>query len=200
MNKKKKVLGIVGSYRKDGVVDKAVSEILHAASRHGADVEKIYLVDKHIRFCTNCRECTQTPGEQRGKCVLDDDMEGMLQTIESAHSIVIGAPVNFNNVTAIMRTFMERCVGFVYWPWGIKKPRIRTPGMGRKVALVSACSAPARMGRTFKGTMDALKYVANILGAHSVGELCIDQVNDAEMVIPPKARSKAARLGRKLAR
>jgi multimeric flavodoxin WrbA len=200
MNKKTKVVGIVGSYRKDGVVDKAVSEILHAASRHGADVEKIYLVDKHIQFCTNCRECTQTPGEERGKCVLNDDMEGMLQTIETAHSIVIGAPVNFNNVTAIMRTFMERCVGFVYWPWGIKKPQIRTPGMGRKVALVSACSAPARMGRTFQGTLTALKYVANILGAHPVGQLCIDQVNDAEMAIPEKARSKAARLGRKLAK
>jgi multimeric flavodoxin WrbA len=200
MNNKKKVVGIVASYRKDGVVDKAITEILSAASGHGAEVEKIYLVDKHIQFCTNCRECMQTPGEERGKCVLNDDMEGMLQTIETAHSIVIGAPVNFNNVTAIMRTFMERCVGFFYWPWGIKKPLMRKPGMGKKVALVSACSAPARMGRTFQGTLGALKYLANILGAHSVGELCIDQVNNADMAIPEKARSKAAQLGRKLAK
>jgi multimeric flavodoxin WrbA len=198
MNNKKKVIGIVGSYRKGGIVDNAISAVLSAASKNGADVEKIYLADKHIKFCTNCRECTQTPGTERGKCILEDDMEGLLQKIEAAHSLVIGAPVNFNNVTAITRTFMERCVGYVYWPWGIKKPQIRTPGMGRKVALVSASSAPARMGKTFKATLSALKYLANILGAHSIGQLCVDQVNEAHMAIPEKILKKAARLGKRL--
>lgn len=199
MNNNKKVIGIVGSYRKGGVVDKAISEILLAASRNGAEVEKVYLVDKHIGFCTNCRECTQTPGEARGRCILVDDMEALLQDIEAADSLVIGSPVNFNNVTAITRTFMERCVGYVYWPWGMKKPLIRTPGLGRKVALVCACSSPGRMGMTFRSTLDALKYLANILGAHSVGELCIDRVNSENMELPYKAQKRAARLGRKLA-
>lgn len=200
MNNNKKVIGIVGSYRKGGVVDKAISEILSAASQNGAEVEKIYLVDKHIRFCTNCRECMQTPGAQRGKCILDDDMEALLLNIESAYSLVIGAPVNFNNITAITRTFMERCVGYVYWPWGIKKPQMRTPGVGRKVVLVSASSAPARMGRTFKDTLKALKYLANMLGAHSIGQLLIDDVKEDDMDIPEKMLKKAALLGRKLAR
>ncbi len=200
MNNNKNVIGIVGSYRKGGVVDKAISEILSAASQNGAEVEKIYLVDKHIKFCTNCRECMQTPGTERGKCILEDDMEALLRDIDTAHGLVIGAPVNFNNVTAITRTFMERCVGYVYWPWGLDKPQIRTPGLGRKVALVSASSAPARMGRTFRSAMDALKYLANILGAHSIGQLRIDQVNTENMDIPENIRNKAARLGRKLAR
>lgn len=200
MDNNKKVIGIVGSYRKGGVVDKAISEILSAASQNGAAVEKIYLVDRHIRFCTNCRECTQTPGAERGKCILDDDMEVLLLNIETAYSLVIGAPVNFNNITAITRTFMERCVGYVYWPWGIKKPQIRTPGVGRKVVLVSASSAPARMGRTFKDTLNALKYLANMLGAHSIGQLLIDEVNEDNMDIPEKMLKKAALLGRKLAR
>jgi len=200
MDNNKKVIGIVGSYRKGGVVDKAISEILSAASQNGAEVEKIYLVDKHIRFCTNCRECTQTPGAERGKCILDDDMEVLLLNIETAYSLVIGAPVNFNNITAITRTFMERCVGYVYWPWGIKKPQIRTPGIGRKVVLVSASSAPARMGRTFKETLNALKYLANMLGGHSIGQLLIDEVNEENMDIPEKMLRKAELLGRKLAR
>jgi multimeric flavodoxin WrbA len=200
MKNNKKVVGIVGSYRKDGVVDKAISEILSAASQNGAEVEKIYLVDKHIKFCTNCRECMQAPGTERGKCIHDDDMEALLHAIDTAHGLVIGAPVNFNNVTAITRTFMERCVGYVYWPWGIKKPQIRTPGVGRKVALVSASSAPARMGRTFSGAINALKYLANILGAHCIGELCIDKVNDKHMDLAEPMLKKATRLGRKLAR
>ncbi len=198
MNNNKKVIGIVGSYRKGGVVDKAVSEILSAAGRNGADTEKIYLVDQRILFCTNCRECTQSPGTERGRCILDDDMEALLLQIEAAYSLVIGSPVNFNNVTAITRTFMERCVGYVYWPWGIKKPQIRKPGTGRKVVLVSASSAPSRMGRTFKDTLNALRYLANILNAHPVGQLLIDGVNQDNMKISDKMLKKAALLGRKL--
>ena len=125
----KRVIGIVGSYRKGGVVDTALSAVLASAAENGAETVKHYLLDKDIKFCTNCRECMQTPGPERGKCVLDDDMEALLQNIETADSLVIGSPVNFNNVTAIMRTFMERCVGHVYWPWGIEKPLARTPGL-----------------------------------------------------------------------
>ena len=199
MNNKKKVIGIVGSYRKGGVVDRTISEVLTAASQNGAEVEKIYLIDKHIEFCTNCRECMQTPGTERGKCVLEDDMESILQDIEAAHSLVIGSPVNFSNVTAITRRFMERCVGFVYWPWESGKPVSRRSGVGKKIVLVSASGAPARMGMTFKGAMDALKYLANILGARPIGQLWVHQVNKEHMDIPEKTLKKAARLGKKLA-
>ena len=196
----KRVIGIVGSYRKGGVVDTALSAVLASAAENGAETVKHYLLDKDIKFCTNCRECMQTPGPERGKCVLDDDMEALLQNIETADSLVIGSPVNFNNVTAIMRTFMERCVGHVYWPWGIEKPLARTPGLGKKVVLISASSAPARMGRTFKDAMNALQYTANILGAHSVGQLCIDRVNKEHMELSGKVLRKAMQLGRKLTR
>lgn len=55
----KKIVGIVGSYRKDGIIDSAVSAILKGAQRRGAETKKIYLVDKDIAFCRNCRKCTQ---------------------------------------------------------------------------------------------------------------------------------------------
>jgi len=195
----KRVIGVVGSYRKGGVVDTALSAVLAGAAENGAETEKHYLVDRNIKFCTNCRECMQTPGQERGTCVLEDDMEALLQTIENADGLVIGSPVNFNNVTAITRTFMERCVGYVHWPWGVDKPLIRTPGIGKKVVLVSASSAPARMGQTFKGAKDALEYLANILVAHCIGHLFIDQVNKERMDLPGKAMKKAVQLGRKLA-
>jgi hypothetical protein len=56
------------------------------------------------------------------------------------------------------------------------------------------------MGRTFKDTLNALKYLANMLGAHSIGQLLIDEVNEDNMDIPEKMLKKAALLGRKLAR
>ncbi|HIP52649.1 MAG TPA: flavodoxin family protein, partial [Chromatiales bacterium] len=63
MTQKKRVMGIVGSYRKGGMIDTAVSEILRAAERDGALVSKVYLLDAHIEYCKNCRKCMQSPGE-----------------------------------------------------------------------------------------------------------------------------------------
>ncbi|MEM8613278.1 MAG: NAD(P)H-dependent oxidoreductase [Cyanobacteria bacterium P01_H01_bin.105] len=65
---KPNIIGIVGSYRKHGTIDTAVSEILEAAAQKGAHTEKIYLQDQHIEFCINCRHCLQTP--DRSECVL----------------------------------------------------------------------------------------------------------------------------------
>ena len=72
MKKNTRVTAIVGSYRKGGIIDSAVDEILAGARKEGALVSKILLIDRHIEFCTNCRTCTQQPGPQRGKCIIDD--------------------------------------------------------------------------------------------------------------------------------
>ena len=200
MSRSNKVIGIVGSYRKDGIVDQAVTEILDAASLEGASAKKVYLVDKHIEFCTNCRECMQVEGSNRGKCVLEDDMEAILQEIESAQGIVIGSPVNFGNVTALMRMFMERSVGYVYWPWEIAEPEIRDSRIRKKAVLVSASGAPAWKRPTFRQASGALKYLTGLLGAHPIGFLWVHKVNKEDMRLPEKAVRKARKLGHKLGR
>ncbi len=65
MNTNQKVVGIVGSYRKNGIIDSAVTEILDAAATEGAETQKIYLQDRHIEFCTNCRVCMEERGSVR---------------------------------------------------------------------------------------------------------------------------------------
>lgn len=105
-----KIIGIVGSYRKGGIIDSAVDAILMAAAEKGAETENIYLIDRHIEFCKNCRKCTQEEGPERGICVQNDDMDAILKKIEEAGGIVIGSPVNFGGVTAVTQRFIERLV------------------------------------------------------------------------------------------
>lgn len=193
------ILALVGSYRKGGHVDTAVSAVLSAAERAGARTDKIYLLDKHIEFCTNCRTCMQEPGRERGKCVLHDDLESLLQTIEAADAYVIGAPVNFYNINALTRRFMERCVGFAYWPWGRGAPKIRQPESRKKCVLVSASGAPAWMARWFTGTYGALKGLARLFGAKPIGCLWIGLVNRQDVALSDEQSTKATTLGRKLA-
>ena len=66
MSQKRKVVALVGSYRKGGIIDTATDEILASAKNVGAEISKVYLLDKHIEFCTNCRTCTQKEGDKRG--------------------------------------------------------------------------------------------------------------------------------------
>ncbi len=198
MSVKKKVIAIVGSYRKEGMIDSAISEILAEVENQNIETKKIYLSDCHIEFCTNCRTCMQPPGKERGKCILDDEMEVILKEIEDTDYLVIGAPVNMNNLNALTRKFMERCVGFGYWPWGSPMPKMRNKKRTKKVVLVSSSAAPAWMGKYFTGALAALKMLAKLLSAKPIGVLWVGLVNEEHMKLPEKSRDKARILARKL--
>ncbi|MDJ0674376.1 MAG: flavodoxin family protein [Calothrix sp. MO_167.B42] len=199
MDTSKKVVGIVGSYRKNGFIDTAIAQILASAEHQGAETQKIYLQDQHIEFCTNCRACMQEPGTQRGKCVLEDDMDGVLQTIESADSLVIGAPVNCGNVNALTRRFLERCACYGYWPWDTPAPKMRNPTIRKKAVLVLSSAAPALMARWLTGALGALKNLAKMLGAKPIGVLWIGLANSQEAELSDKDKKQAQQLGQKLA-
>jgi multimeric flavodoxin WrbA len=130
----KRVTAIVGTYRKGGIVDSAVDEILTAAGEEGAETAKIYLVDRYIEFCRNCRACSQQEGHKRGECPIADDMSAILDEIDRSDAVVLASPVNFGTVTAVMKRFIERLVCYAWWPWG---------GMRRKCVSRGGKSAPS---------------------------------------------------------
>ncbi len=196
----KKILGIVGSYRKNGVVDTLVTEALGAAERCGAITRKIYLVDARIGFCTNCRSCTQKPGVEPGECVLSDEMQAILDEWKSCDALIIGAPVNFFNVTAVMRRFMERLICFSCWPWGRPAPTMRNKVRVKKAVLITATAMPALLGRIFTGAVRALKLTAKTLGAKPVKTIFVGLVaSQPEVALSRGAIRKAQAAGRALA-
>ena len=196
-----KVVAIVGSYRKNGTIDSAVSAILEGARQRGAAVSKIYLLDRHIEFCTNCRACTQESGPRRGKCVQQDDLESVLSEIEAADALVLGAPVNFWNVNALFRRFLERLVGSAYWPWDISQgPELRDKTVTKKAALVTSAAMPGWMIPIGTGAPRALKVAAKLLGAKPVAKLWLGfSAMHPVQPLSASAQEKASRIGRRLA-
>lgn len=191
----KRILGIVGSYRRDGVVDTAVGRLLHTLQSKGHTVSKIHLLDYDLKFCSNCRTCMQQPGETRGRCVIEDDLERLLSEIERADALILGAPTNLGNVNALTRQFMERCAGFAYWPWGEKAPKLRRQSKPSKpVLLVCSSAAPSVIGRLFYGSMGALRTLADILGFRPAGTLWIGLVNRQEVCLSPRTERRIAHL------
>jgi len=199
MNSSNKVTAIVGSYRKGGIIDTAVDAILASAREEGAEVRKIYLKDANIRFCTNCRTCTQEPGDERGQCVIADGMNGILDEIEGSTGIVLGSPMNFGTVTAVMKRFFERLVCFAYWPWETNAPKIRNKSKPRRAVIVASSMAPAWMARPTTQMVGLMKKAAALMGAKTVGVLYVGlAARQQNQRISRKTIEKAQMLGKKL--
>ncbi len=196
----KKVLAINGSYRRGGVTAQALAEALAGAREAGAETETVDLAETDIKFCTNCRACTQAPGGGRAACVLEDGMNAVLDKVDAADGLILAAPVNCFNVTAVTRRFMERLVVYAYWPWGMAAPKYRITVTGKKAALITSSAMPALLGRVFTGAVRALKYTARAVGAKAEGTLFIGLAGMKEHPeLTAGERRRARALGRRLA-
>jgi multimeric flavodoxin WrbA len=198
----KRIVAIIGTYRKGRVIDTAATEVLRGARDGGAQTEAIYLIDKHIEFCTNCRSCTQEANiGRRGKCVLKDDLETILQAVDQADGLVLAAPTNYYNVTAITRRFMERTVGYAYWPWNAKYgPRMRVRP-DKKAVTITSTACPAFVAKiVMPGARKALKIAAGALGARVQSSLFFGMVGGTpDETLPESARNRSYQAGRRLA-
>ena len=194
------ITAIVGSYRKGGTVDTVIDAVLSAAREAGAETTKIYLIDRHIEFCTNCRECTQEQGALRGACPLADDMSCILNGIERSDALVLGSSINFYTVTAVMKKFAERLLCYDYWPWGMLRPKIRNKKRNKLAVIVVSSAAPSIMTRLLTGAVRLMKDAAAMLGFRTIGVLTIGIAATApKMQTSPRILTKARRLGTALA-
>ncbi len=105
MSMKKKVLIVSASPRRNGNSDTLCNQFLKGAVESGHEVEKIFLKDSTINFCTGCGVCNRTH-----KCVQHDDMALLLDKMVNADVIVLATPVYFYTMDGQLKTFIDRTV------------------------------------------------------------------------------------------
>jgi NAD(P)H-dependent FMN reductase len=192
------MVAIVGTYRRGGVIDTAVDEILESARQAGAETQKFLLIDHQLQFCNNCRKCTQKPGEERGACGKMDDLPAILDALDAADVIVLASPMNFGTVTAVMKVFIERLICYAYWPWGADIPRERKRHAGKRAIIVESSAAPAFMARWFGDVGRCLKQAARVLGADRFDRLAIGFASrEPRSILPASILRRAQALGRR---
>lgn len=113
----RRILGVVGSPRKNGNTHILVESILETAHAEGAGTEMLFLKDLNIQECIGCHACWQ--GKE---CMQRDDMNGVYPKIIASDVIVFGTPVYWYGPTALMKGFIDR---FVYFNCAKNRENIR---------------------------------------------------------------------------
>ena len=141
-----KVIGIVGSPRKNGNTELLTKHTLKAISQEGLDTELIRLAGLKIGPCT-----AGMASKKEETCSIKDDLFPIYLRMKEADGIVLASPVYYGSATSLIKGLMER-VGYI--------ARWNGEPFQRKVGgpLVVA----RRSGRTF--TVAQLTFWFQILG------------------------------------
>jgi len=105
----------MGSPHLHGFNRKLIDSALKGAEIEGAAIKRYDLIQCNIQYCRGCMKCIyESHGLQIGKCPLQDDMADILEEYIRADGYILTSPVYDVNVTALMKTFLERKVALFF--------------------------------------------------------------------------------------
>lgn len=147
----KKILVLAGSPRKGGNSDLLCDAFIQGAGEAGHKAEKIYLRDLDIHPCLACYGC-----RGKGKCVMPDSMEALLDKMVEADVIMLATPVYFYSMDGQMKTMIDRTL-----------PRYTEIADKDFYFIATAAAGKRAMERT----MDALQGFTDCLPGASVKKM-----------------------------
>lgn len=173
----RKILIISASPRKNGNSDILCDRFAEGAMKNGNEVEKIWLGDKKLHFCTGCHSCRQ------GSCPHNDDAAAIVGKMLDSDVLVLATPVYFYTMCAQLKTLIDRSV--------MRYPDIREKSFYFLMTMADTEEA------NFTGTIEALKGFAACCSNSTVdGMLCVPGVYEKGDInstpFPEKAFEMAA--------
>ncbi len=103
-----KAIGIVGSPRKSGNVDRLVQAVLDGAEEAGYQIMKYNLNEMSYSGCQACNYC-----KNHENCKLDDDLSELLEDLTAADAVVFGSPIYFYLFTGQFKLMEDRMYSFI---------------------------------------------------------------------------------------
>jgi multimeric flavodoxin WrbA len=100
----KTILILSSSPRRGGNSDLLCDQFAAGVKESGNQVEKIFLRDKKINYCTGCGTCIN----HDKSCSQRDDMTEVLEKMVAADVIVMSTPVYFYTMCGQMKTVIDR--------------------------------------------------------------------------------------------
>lgn len=176
-----KVLAIAGSPRKAGNSDILLDQAILGAQERGAEIEKVYVNKLRIQGCQACDACHR---EDKGSCIIQDDMQRYYPKLLAADVICIATPIYWWGPSAQLKLFIDR-----WYALG----NSRTHFKGKTLALITvqgdknlAISQP---------TIEMFRFTAKWLGMTYLKPLAVSASCKGEVRQNPMALAQALNLG-----
>jgi multimeric flavodoxin WrbA len=185
-----KVLGIMGSPRRQSNTEILLDKALEGAREAGAEVEKVLVSKLKISPCLEIYACRKD-----GNCAIKDDMQSLYKKLLEADHIIFASPIFFYGITSQAKAIIDRCQAL--WV------RRHVLGMGkedkRERRGVFISIGATRGKKLFDGAVLTVKYFFDAIGAKYSGDLLVRGIdNKAQIEEYPAALEDAFRLGQEL--
>ena len=125
-----KILMINGSPRDNGNTATALAEMRAVFESEGIEVEYHHVGNMAIRGCTGCASCFKTK-----KCVIDDIVNTLAESLESCDGMVVGTPVYYASANGTLISLLDRLF------YSSKFDKRMKVGAGIVVARRGGCSS-----------------------------------------------------------
>lgn len=170
-------LFVSGSPRQ-GNTDFILNKIFESTN---GDKELIFLRDKNIQHCFGCLSCSRSD-----TCFLNDDMQSLYKKMLSADVFIIGSPNYFDNVSGILKDFIDRTCPF-YGRDSLKGKKLLTVVVGAGKLINSK-----------RVTEQALTYFADYHHLELIGSYCFRGLKPRDVEHNPGSTELIAQIIKKV--
>ena len=145
------------------------------AEKLGAKVQTFVLNELHYRGCQACMGCKT----KSDKCVLQDDLTPVLESVREGDVLVMVSPVYLWDVSSLLRSFIERTYSF-FVPDFQTNPNPSRLKPGKKLVFIQTQGQPSenlfadlfsRIEPIFKRYGFTDNYLIRGLGVRKLGEI-----------------------------
>jgi multimeric flavodoxin WrbA len=132
-----KIACLLGSPRPDGNSSLIAKRLVKTAEGLGAETTTFVLNELSSMGCQGCYVCKT----KLDKCVLKDDMEKVLDTVQQADALVLASPVYYGDITSQLKCFVDRSFSYLK-PDYITNPQPSRLAPGKKMVFISTQGNP----------------------------------------------------------
>jgi multimeric flavodoxin WrbA len=132
-----KIICLLGSPRTKGNSAALAKRFCDTAGKLGAQIQTFELNKLNYRDCQACMACKT----KLDKCVLQDDLAGVLDSIRDADVLVMTTPIYYGDVTGPVKAFIDRTYSYLV-PNYPSQPKPSRLSPGKKLVFIQTQTQP----------------------------------------------------------
>ena len=133
-----KITCLLASPRRNGNSEVLAKRFVDTAAKLGAQVQTYALNELTFKGCQGCMACKT----KSDKCVLEDDLAPVLESVREGEVLVLATPVYMRDVTSLLRAFIERTYSYYVPDFGTN-PNPSRLKPGKKLVFILTQGQPS---------------------------------------------------------